>query len=165
MDVIASESSTAKTVFYRYFSDRAGLQDAVGEWAMATIEKSLDAARQTTDTPRDQLSSMARAFVELAAGSPALYRFALGSKAVAVGPEGSIDRVSDLLLAATGVEPPDASTADLAWAAGAMGMVRGTVEWWLMHGEDAPTTIDELVSEITTWLWATQLCMPPWEEK
>lgn len=160
MDVIAAESGTAKTVFYRYFADRAGLQDAVGEWAMATIEKSLAAARLSTDTPRDQLAAMVRAFVQLAAGSPALYRFSLGSKAVASGPDGAVDRVAGLLLtamegAATSDSPPSP-----AWAAGAVGMVRGSVDWWLMHGNPRPEAVDGLVSDITAWLWATQDSTP-----
>lgn len=45
MDQISEHSGTTKSVLYRYFTDRAGLQAAMGEWAMGVIVRSLDDAR------------------------------------------------------------------------------------------------------------------------
>lgn len=44
MEQISDATGTSKSVLYRYFTDRAGLQAAMGEWAMGVIVWSLDEA-------------------------------------------------------------------------------------------------------------------------
>jgi len=41
------------------------------------------------------------------------------------------------------------------WAAGAVGFVRGSGEWWLAH-RDEPASPDreELTAQVAAWLWA-----------
>lgn len=73
MEQISEYSGTTKSVLYRYFTDRAGLQAAMGEWAMDVIAKSLDDA--TAASAQDALTKMIHAFVALAAESPNIYRF------------------------------------------------------------------------------------------
>ena len=70
MEQISEYSGTTKSVLYRYFTDRAGLQAAMGEWAMDVISKSLDDA--TAASAQDALAEMIHAFVALAAESPIL---------------------------------------------------------------------------------------------
>lgn len=50
----------------------------------------------------------------------------------------------------------DVSHADAAaWAAGAVGFVRGSGEWWLGHRnvEASPLSREELTERVTLWLW------------
>lgn len=83
MEQISEFSGTTKAVLYRYFTDRAGLQEAMGDWAMQVIANSLDEASTTVADSddarpvdrRDTLEAMIRAFVGLAAGAPNVYRF------------------------------------------------------------------------------------------
>src|SRR5690625_7982283 len=46
MDQISEHSGTTKSVLYRYFTDRAGLQAAMGEWAMGVIVRSRSEERR-----------------------------------------------------------------------------------------------------------------------
>jgi AcrR family transcriptional regulator len=82
MDQISEYSGTTKSVLYRYFTDRAGLQAAMGEWAMGLIVRSLDEAAAasanadvTPTTAREALASMIRAFVTW----PEAHRTSIGS--------------------------------------------------------------------------------------
>lgn len=62
-----------------------------------------------------------------------------------------IELVAEPFARATDVPPADAA----AWAAGAVGFVRGSGEWWLGHCnvESAPLTREELTERVTLWLW------------
>ncbi|WP_309130231.1 TetR/AcrR family transcriptional regulator [Brevibacterium sp.] len=61
MGQISEYSGTTKAVLYRYFTDRAGLQAAMGEWAMGVIAKSLDdAGAASTNAASDPSTASAR---------------------------------------------------------------------------------------------------------
>jgi hypothetical protein len=62
-----------------------------------------------------------------------------------------IELVAEPFARATDVPQADAA----AWAAGAVGFVRGSGEWWLGHRnvEASPLTREELTERVTLWLW------------
>lgn len=62
-----------------------------------------------------------------------------------------IELVAEPFARATDVPQADAA----AWAAGAVGFVRGSGEWWLGHRnvESSPLTREELTERVTLWLW------------
>jgi hypothetical protein len=62
-----------------------------------------------------------------------------------------IELVAEPFARATDVPYADAA----AWAAGAVGFVRGSGEWWLGHRnvEASPLTREELTERVTLWLW------------
>lgn len=156
MDAIAQRTGSSKTVFYRYFGDRNGLQDAVGEWAITVIGRHL---AQASERP-DRLRAMVAAFVDLAAGSPAVYTFAAGSTPVAGGgrqSETMLAGVRALLLEAARPAGLDEVAAQ-EWAAGAIGFVRGCVDAWLAEApseQDRRREAEALADRITTWLSMT----------
>jgi AcrR family transcriptional regulator len=62
-----------------------------------------------------------------------------------------IELVAEPFARATDVPHADAA----AWAAGAVGFVRGSGEWWLGHRntEASPLTREELTERVSLWLW------------
>lgn len=146
MEQISVLTHTSKPVLYRYFTDRAGLQAACGEWAMSTIERSLLEADPDTAEPRARLHAMVRAFVGLAAGAPSLYRFC--TAAVSGAPaDGFFSSVTELLCRSLGLR----SHEQREWAWGGIGFVRLATENWLAH----PSDPDEFATRLTRWLGAS----------
>lgn len=62
-----------------------------------------------------------------------------------------IELVAEPFARATDVPHADAA----AWAAGAVGFVRGSGEWWLGHRnvEASPLTREQLTERVSLWLW------------
>ncbi len=62
-----------------------------------------------------------------------------------------IELVAEPFARVTDVSPADAA----AWAAGAVGFVRGAGEWWLAHRDraDVPDR-EQLTERVAAWLWA-----------
>ncbi|MGC2941599.1 MULTISPECIES: TetR/AcrR family transcriptional regulator [unclassified Brevibacterium] len=155
MDQISEASGTTKSVLYRYFTDRAGLQAAMGEWAMGVIVRSLDeaaaASAKVNGTPdgEESLAAMIRAFVTLAANSPNVYRFC-DTAVNRFAPEetgGFFNSIAGLLAERLDL----ADDRDRLWSAGAIGFVRAATEAWLSN----PSRVEEFASDISNWLWAS----------
>ncbi|MDN5805615.1 MAG: TetR/AcrR family transcriptional regulator [Brevibacterium sp.] len=147
MEQISEHSGTTKSVLYRYFTDRAGLQSAMGEWAMDVIAKSLDDA--TAASAQDALTEMIRAFVALAAESPNIYRFCdtAVNRFAPTETGGFFNSIAGLLAERLGIEGPQGQL----WAAGAIGFVRAATENWLAN----PGRPDEFATAVSHWLWAS----------
>ena len=159
MDEIAATAATSKSIVYRYFVDKTGLQAAVGGAVVAQMHEALEEAVRTADSPRAALWSMIDVYLEMAEASPNVYWFVTRSMSEDVSaPLGTfLDAVAGLVARPFGrlLEPgPDSGWLDV-WAAGAVGFVRGAGEWWLTHREepDAPGRT-ELTDRVTEWLWA-----------
>ena len=155
MDQISEHSGTTKSVHYRYFTDRAGLQAAMGEWAMGLIVRSLDDAAAASvrvdesTTGYEALAAMIRAFVNLAGESPNIYRFC-DTAVNRFAPEetgGFFNSIAALLAERLAI---DGERAQL-WSAGAIGFVRAATETWLSD----PDRPEEFTTTITDWLWAS----------
>lgn len=164
MDEIAAEAGTSKSIVYRYFVDKSGLQAAVGEVVLEDMHARLDEAVSSAVSPRDGLRSMIEAYLEMIDGSPSVYWFV--TRPVAEGSSVTLNRFLDdiasiiarpfvaLLHGRGGASVLDGQPADV-WASGAVGFVKGAGDWWLAHRDEpgAPTA-DELAERVTAWLWA-----------
>jgi AcrR family transcriptional regulator len=154
MDEIAASAGTSKSIVYRYFNDKAGLQAAVAEAVVADISVALDEAGLRGATIDDALRSMVSAYLEMIEASPNVYWFVtrpIGEQGGA--PLGSLEGVSALVARPLArVFPHQAELADL-WEAGAVSFIRGAGDWWLAHRDEplAPTR-EDLTRQVTTWL-------------
>lgn len=160
MDEIAAEAGTSKSIVYRYFEDKTGLQIAVAELVVTDISAALDRAATAADTPRAGLRAMIDAYLEMVEHSPNVYFFVTRP----VGEDASslvghfLEAITQLVAEpfariVRGTEGLTTAQADVvaAWAAGAVGFVRGVGEWWLT-GEGG-TSRTELAEHMTQWLW------------
>ncbi len=139
MDDIAAAAGTSKSIVYRYFTDKTGVQLAVATEVVADIRAALADAARTADGPRAALRAMVGTYLAMIESSPAVYTFVTrdGSS------EHVVDSITDLL---TG-----SGALSRLWAAGAVGFVRGTAELWLRT--DPREDRDQLADQITRWLW------------
>lgn len=180
MEEIAAAAGTSKSIVYRYFADKTGLQIAVAEAVVLQIQGALEGVLRIAPTPRDGLRAMVAVYLEMIESSPNVYAFVTRNGSVeSGGPLGHfLDSVTALVAApfARGLTEehdgrrtarrPEASEEDDAalasrvalaesWAAGAVGFVRGSGEWWLAH-RDEPASPDreELTAQVAAWLWA-----------
>ncbi|WP_372458945.1 TetR/AcrR family transcriptional regulator [Cellulomonas xiejunii] len=173
MEEIAAAAGTSKSIVYRYFVDKTGLQIAVAELVVRQIRDALEDVLRHVSTPREASRAMVAVYLEMIEASPHVYAFVTRDGSVeSGGPLGHfLDAVTALVAAPfaralTEERPADgcpaapgttASAAALAgtWAAGAVGFVRGAGEWWLAH-RDEPGTPDRaaLTAQVAAWLWA-----------
>jgi len=166
MDEIAGEAGTSKSIVYRYFEDKAGLRLAVAAHVVATMHDALREAAEAAPTPHAALRAMVRVYLEMIEHSPNVYWFvtrtAIGGNEPAPAAAGTgqvealgayLDSVIELVAEpfARAVQVPPALAA--AWAAGAVGFVRGAGEWWLGHDGPDRLTREELTEKVTLWLW------------
>ncbi|MDQ0375004.1 TetR/AcrR family transcriptional regulator [Cellulomonas humilata] len=182
MEEIAAAAGTSKSIVYRYFADKTGLQIAVAEAVVLQIQGALEGVLRIAPTPRDGLRAMVAVYLEMIESSPNVYAFVTRNGSVeSGGPLGHfLDSVTALVAApfarglteehADGrrtarrpeggeVADDDALAARVAlaesWAAGAVGFVRGSGEWWLAHrNEPASPDREELTAQVAAWLWA-----------
>lgn len=176
MDEIAAASGTSKSIIYRYFDDKTGLQVALGAAVVGQMHDALTQAAEAAETPRRALSAMVGVYLEMIESSPNVYYFVTRTSAVA-GTEEQAAQLAATGAAAAGtsqaplaafldsvielVAEPFARVTDVpaadaaAWAAGAVGFVRGAGEWWLAH-RDRPGAPDreQLTERVAAWLWA-----------
>lgn len=171
MEDIAAAADTSKSVYYRYFGDKTGLQRAMAEVVISQMQqKVLDAARAAS-TPREGLHSMVLAYLQMARTSPNVYAFVTRvgiAESSAADDDGSQDTLAHFLAAITEMVSrpmrayllspdrpggPDDAAPEY-WPAAAIGMVRATGERWLAtpDGPDKPTE-EQMAHHITGWLF------------
>lgn len=157
MDEIAAAAATSKSIVYRYFVDKPGLQVAVGEAVVAQMHTAMEEAALAAGTPREALRAMIDIYLEMAEASPNVYWFVTRpvSDDASVPLGHFLDAVAEMVARpfARVVSTEAGALAD-AWAAGAVGFVRGVGEWWLSRrtAADAPSR-EELTDRLTAWLW------------
>ncbi len=176
MDEIAAASGTSKSIIYRYFDDKTGLQVALGSAVVGQMHDALTQAAEAAETPKRALRAMVGVYLEMIESSPNVYYFVTRTSAVAGTEEPAaqlaasgqatngtsqaplaafldsvIELVAEPFARVTDVPVSDAA----AWAAGAVGFVRGAGEWWLAHRDqpDAPDR-EQLTERVAAWLWA-----------
>lgn len=150
MDEIAAYAKTSKSIVYRYFTDKPGLQLAVGEAVVGQMADALRAAAHTATTPRDSLRSMVAVYLEMIEHSPNVYYFVTRTAPGLPFLDSMIELVAVPYAQEMNASPADAA----AWGSGAVGFVRGSGEWWLENRDTAGApTRDELTERVTAWLW------------
>lgn len=160
MDEIATTAGTSKSIVYRYFADKTGLQVAVGEAVVDQMHTALDEAARAATTPREALRSMIDVYLEMVEGSPNVYWFVTRPVTEdASAPLGNFLEAVATLIARPFARVMTAGSAEVdqadIWAAGAVGFVRGSGEWWLRHRDDEGSpTREELTERVAAWLWA-----------
>lgn len=179
MDEIANQLGTSKSILYRYFTDKVGLQNAVGETVVRSIHDELAEVSREAASPRAALAEMVGAYLDMIGHSPNVYYFvtrnASMANSVARPVSGDLAQSAPLssflhsvleLVAqpfAEQVEGRDGSEVQIgAWSSGAVGFVTGTGEWWLAHrGEPGVPERVAIAEQITAWLWAGAGGTPP----
>ena len=167
MEEIAAASGTSKSVFYRYFGDKAGLQQAMGEMAVARMQEKILAAGRTATSPRSGLRAMVSAYLQMAETSPNVYLF-VTSHLSEGGPDQQVDSTlshffetitsmmdSAMRLYLAGRElPPAAGATALYWPTAALGMIRAAGERWIAApaGPGKPTE-EQMTEQLTAWLF------------
>jgi len=168
MDEVAATAGTSKTVFYRHFTDRAGLYTAVAERVDGTIIRGLTRAADEPGPPgataerRAVVRAVIAAYLHLVEEDPEVYRFIVNAPIVPPGerPHGDVaagmtDRIAGHVadLVGAGIAP-DAGGAPRLWGVALVGMVRSTADAWLAAGGAATgASSDDLADDLTALVW------------
>ncbi|MBG6226011.1 AcrR family transcriptional regulator [Arthrobacter sp. CAN_A2] len=75
MEDIAAAGETSKSVYYRYFGDKTGLQRAMAEVVIGQMQQKVLDAAKAASTPREGLYAMVLAYLQMAQTSPNVYAF------------------------------------------------------------------------------------------
>ena len=165
MEDIATAAGTSKSVFYRYFGDKAGLQQAVGEVVLSQMQQRIQEAAQSAVTPREGLLAMVAAYLQMADTSPNVYTFVTSyapaepsnppHPAALGGPLGHFfDAIADMIATPMRSHLGDVGETVIGyWPKAAIGLVRNAGEQWLST-PDFPTKPDQetMARQITAWL-------------
>lgn len=165
MAEIAGACRTSKSVFYRYFQDKEGLQRELASFVVERMGRRMRAAAAEAPSFEASVRALVEQYLWQIQSAPHVYRFITrGSDAHAEGPVGRFALATAELLieehrrrapAHRRLEPRMAGY----WAAGVVGMVRGAGEAW-MSPEPAPRAsaprpgLDEFVEIVTAWVVA-----------
>lgn len=150
MDEIAAFAKTSKSIVYRYFVDKPGLQHAVGEAVVEQMSIALSEAAQLATTPREALRSMVAVYLEMIEHSPNVYYFVTRT---APGLP-FLESMNEIVAVPFAQEMKADALDAAAWGAGAVGFVRGSGEWWLQNrDEEGVPSREELTDRVTSWLW------------
>jgi AcrR family transcriptional regulator len=165
MEEIAAAAGTSKSVFYRYFGDKAGLQQAVGEVVLDQMQRRIHEAAQSADTPREGLLAMVSAYLQMAATSPNVYTFvtrhasaepaeAPGSSAVSGALGHFFDAVAGMIASPMRSHLGEGRENVIGyWPKAAIGLVRNAGEQWLSTPDTAGKPgQDAMARQITDWL-------------
>ena len=165
MEDIATAAGTSKSVFYRYFGDKAGLQQAVGEVVLSQMQRRIREAAQSAQTPREGLLAMVSAYLQMAETSPSVYSFVTrhaagepespqGSTAISGALGHFFDSIAEMIATPMRAHLGDGKESVIGyWPTAAIGLVRNAGEQWLST-PDSPAKPDQetMARQITAWL-------------
>ncbi|MFK0006258.1 TetR family transcriptional regulator [Paenarthrobacter sp. NPDC090520] len=164
MEDIAGAAGTSKSVYYRYFGDKAGLQQAMGEVVLGQMQRRMKDAAQSAQTPREGLYAMVSAYLQMAESSPNVYAFITrltpgeASAQDAIAASGALGNFFEQItgMIATPMRQylgPDNEALIEYWPTAAIGLVRNAGEMWLGSAA-TPAKPDKatMAANITDWL-------------
>ncbi len=137
---IAAVAGITKPVLYRFFTDRADLQRAVGEQAVALLLARVTEELRRDREPPEHVRAVIDVFLAGVEEDPQLWRFVLrdpveGSVGVEVVDDAR-ERIAQALAAVLNdrlrERGLDAGASEV-WAHGLVGMVHSAASWWLQH--------------------------------
>lgn len=156
MEEIANHAGTSKSVFYRYFEDKQGLQQAVAQASIDFMENELKKAGNAADSAQDGLYTMVLSYLRLADSSPNVYNF---STAIPTGMAiFTINMASFLQRTVERVLPqyqndPNGTHLAYYWSTAAVGFVRAAGEEWIAEPADPHRLSAEILARsIADWL-------------
>lgn len=165
MEEIAHAAGTSKSVFYRYFGDKAGLQKAVGEVVLSQMQRRIREAAQNAQTPREGLLAMVSAYLQMAETSPNVYTFVTrqsagepdsphGSAAMSGALGHFFDSIGEMIATPMRAHLGDGKEAVIGyWPTAAIGLVRNAGEQWLSTPDSpAKPGQEAMARQITAWL-------------
>lgn len=169
MEDIAAAADTSKSVYYRYFGDKTGLQRAMAEVVLGQMQHKVRDAARAAATPREGLHSMVLAYLQMAQTSPNVYAFVtrVGITEASVAEDAGQDTLAHFLEGITDMvsgpmrahlleldRPPDSDhTTSRYWPTAAIGMVRAAGEHWLASPDEPGRPSEAQMAEhITGWL-------------
>lgn len=179
MDDIAALAGTSKTVYYRHFTDRAGLYGAVAERVNAIILRDITRAvgdvsvftaplaepASPTSSPRDLLAAAVDAYLALVEHDPEVYRFIVAAPLVPPSERTETIDLANTVSQAMALQIGNLIAAALAtagrstepaatWGQAVVGMVRAAGDEWLRTGAAASTISRETLKEhLTELIW------------
>lgn len=153
MEEIAVGLGTSKSVLYRYFGDKNGLQAALGTYTLARTRRRLQEASRSAESPAQALDAMMRTYLDLVARSRNVFLFV--NRPSGNGPlQSSVQQVEEMVTEVLRMEAPDADPARVSlWAAGTVGLVRAAAEHWADGPAEERADLDQLADDLTTMLW------------
>ncbi len=159
MEDIAATAGTSKSVFYRYFGDKSGLRHAVGSVVIRQMQQTIAAARQAATDPREGVTAMVAAYLQMAQTSPNVYSFATLPGDGDTRQSGELSSFFDSVTVMI-TEPLRHLLVDPAspmlsyWPTAAIGLVRSAGELWLQAPDDASKPDSNAMAEqISAWLF------------
>jgi AcrR family transcriptional regulator len=164
MEDIATAASTSKSVYYRYFGDKAGLQQAMGDVVLGQMQRRMKEAAESAQAPREGLLAMVSAYLQMAESSPNVYAFitrlsqgepSAQDAIAASGALGHFFESISAMIARPMREHLGAEKEALIdyWPTAAIGLVRNAGEMWL-GSPASPTKPNQeaMAARITDWL-------------
>lgn len=163
MEEIATACGTSKSVFYRYFKDKAGVQAAVGEYFVTRMRRRMVAAASEADTFAATVHALVAEYLKSVDASAEVYRFVVTAPPDRDSTiERFVDSIRRLLMdhhVRYRAGPPMPEPLLRCWAASTVGMVRGAGEAWL-ELPDTPEKPDRSQMSRLITAWAVQGLRP-----
>lgn len=159
MEDIAVNAGTSKSVFYRYFGDKAGLQLAVGKVVIGQMQDAILAAGMTAKAPREGLVNMVTAYLQMAQTSPNVYTFVTVTSDAGSLPTGELTGFFEavtLMISEPLRDLLGGSDSPLLgyWPTAAIGLVRTAGELWLKTPASPTKPSHSVMAEqISAWLF------------
>lgn len=151
MEEIASALGTSKSILYRYFTDKAGLQVQLAEFVLERAREHLSSAAEAAENPREAIRAMASTYVDIVVSSRNVFLFVNRPRA-----SGSLqdfaNEIQNLMTELLARLAPGVPVGRLrVWSRAIIGLVRSGADEWAM--EPNRPTRDQLVHDLTTMVW------------